>query len=88
MKGKFKNIKERIVGKRSNLSQIDQQMGGVLEKIEKAKKQSGVIEKSILELEKVKKYMSRLDKIQSSVFSRDGSVATSFEIMGIKFNFN
>jgi len=32
---------------------------------------------SILELEKVKKYMSRLDKIQSSVFSRDGSVATS-----------
>ena len=75
--GKFKNIKERIVGKRSNLSQIDQQMGGVLEKIEKAKKQSSVIEKSILELEKVKKYMSRLDKIQSSVFSRDGSVATS-----------
>ena len=73
----FKNLKERIVGKRSNLSQIDLQMGGVLEKIEKAKKQSGVIEKSILELEKVKKYMSRLDKIQSSVFSRDGSVATS-----------
>ena len=75
--GEFKNLKERIVGKRSNLSQIDLQMGGVLEKIEKAKKQSGVIEKSILELEKVKKYMSRLDKIQSSVFSRDGSVATS-----------
>ena len=75
--GEFKNLKERIVGKRSNLSQIDQQMGGVLEKIEKAKKQSSVIEKSILELEKVKKYMSRLDKIQSSVFSRDGSVATS-----------
>ena len=75
--GEFKNLKERIVGKRSNLSQIDLQMGGVLEKIEKAKKQSGVIEKSILELEKIKKYMSRLDKIQSSVFSRDGSVATS-----------
>ncbi|MFB1006951.1 MAG: SMC family ATPase, partial [Nitrosopumilus sp.] len=75
--GEFKNLKERIVKKRSNLSQIDQQMGGVLEKIEKAKKQSSVIEKSILELEKVKKYMSRLDKIQSSVFSRDGSVATS-----------
>jgi exonuclease SbcC len=75
--GEFKNLKERIVKKRSNLSQIDQQMGGVLEKIEKAKKQSSIIEKSILELEKVKKYMSRLDKIQSSVFSRDGSVATS-----------
>ena len=75
--GEFKNLKERIVEKRGSLSRIDQQMGGVLEKIEKAKKQSEVIEKSILELEKVKKYMSRLDKIQSSVFSRDGSVATS-----------
>ena len=75
--GEFKNLKDSIVEKRSNLSQIDQHMGGVLEKIEKAKKQSSVIEKSILELEKVKKYMSRLDKIQSSVFSRDGSVATS-----------
>ena len=75
--GEFKNLKDSIVEKQSNLSQIDQHMGGVLEKIEKAKKQSSVIEKSILELEKVKKYMSRLDKIQSSVFSRDGSVATS-----------
>jgi exonuclease SbcC len=75
--GEFKHLKERIVEKRGSLSQIDQQMGGVLEKIEKAKKQSKVIEKSILELEKVKKYISRLDKIQSSVFSRDGSVATS-----------
>ena len=47
------------------------------DKIEKAKKQSQVIEKSIVELEKVKKYMLRLDKIQSNVFSRDGSVAIS-----------
>ena len=75
--GEFKKLKERIVEKRSNLSQIDQRMGGVLEKIEKAKKQSQVIEKSIVELEKVKKYMLRLDKIQSNVFSRDGSVAIS-----------
>ena len=75
--GEFKNLKERIVEKRGGLSQMDQQMGRILEKIEKAKKQSKVIEKSIVELEKVKKYMSRLDKIQSNVFSRDGSVATS-----------
>ncbi|MDC1103608.1 AAA family ATPase [Nitrosopumilus sp.] len=32
---------------------------------------------SILELEKVKNYISRLDNIQKHVFSRDGSVATS-----------
>ena len=35
------------------------------------------IKKSILELEKVKDYISRLDNIQKHVFSRDGSVATS-----------
>ena len=75
--GEFKNLKKRIVEKRSNLSQIDQQMGGALEKIQKAKKQSNIIEKSIIELKKVKEYISRLDKIQNNVFSRDGSVATS-----------
>ena len=32
-------------------------MGGVLEKIDKAKKQIDTIEKSILELKKVKKYI-------------------------------
>ena len=77
MKENLKILKKRIVEKRSNLSQIDQQMGGALEKIQKAKKQSNIIEKSIIELKKVKEYISRLDKIQNNVFSRDGSVATS-----------
>ena len=63
--------------KQTVVSQIDQQMGGVLEKIHKAEKQIDVIQKSIFELRKVKGYISRLDKIQTNIFSRDGSVATS-----------
>jgi len=63
--------------KQADVSQIDQQIGGMLEKIDEAKKQTDVIQKSILELKKVKGYISRLDKIQTNIFSRDGSVATS-----------
>ena len=73
----FVNLKKTIMRKQTDVSQIDQQMGGVLEKIDKAKKQTDVIQKSILELKKVKEYISRLDKIQTNIFSRDGSVATS-----------
>lgn len=74
---KFLNLKKIILEKQRDVSQIDQQMGGVLEKIDKAKKQIDTIEKSILELKKVKKYISKLNKIETNIFSRDGSVATS-----------
>ena len=74
---KFLNLKKTIIEKQTVVSQIDQQMGGVLEKIDKARKQIDVIEKAILELKKVKEYISRLEKIQTNIFSRDGSVATS-----------
>jgi DNA repair protein SbcC/Rad50 len=73
----FVNIKKTIMKKQTDVSQIDQQIGGMLEKIDEAKKQTDVIQKSILELKKVKGYISRLDKIQTNIFSRDGSVATS-----------
>ncbi len=74
---KFSNLKKIILEKQRDVSQIDQQMGGVLEKIDKAKKQIDTIEKSILELKKVKKYILKLNKIETNIFSRDGSVATS-----------
>jgi len=73
----FEDLKNAIIKKQTSLSQIDQQIGGILEKIDKAEKQINVIEKSILELKKVKKYISKLDKVQANIFSRDGSVATS-----------
>ena len=73
----FLNLKNTILEKQTSLSQMDQQVGGILEKIDKAKRQIETIEKVILELKIVKKYVSKLDKVQTNIFSRDGSVATS-----------
>ncbi len=73
----FLNLKNAISEKQTSLSQMDQQIGGILEKIDKAKRQIETIEKVILELKIVKKYVSKLDKVQTNIFSRDGSVATS-----------
>ena len=73
----FVNLKNIIEEKQTSLSQIHQQIGGILEKIDKAEKQIDLIQNSILELKKVKKYISKLDKVQTNIFSRDGSVATS-----------
>ena len=73
----FVNLKNTIEEKQTSLSKIHQQIGGILEKIDKAEKQIDLIQNSILELKKVKKYISKLDKVQTNIFSRDGSVATS-----------
>ena len=73
----FLNLKNTISEKQTSLSQMDQQVGGILEKIDKAKREIETIEKVILELKIVKKYVSKLDKVQTNIFSRDGSVATS-----------
>ena len=73
----FLNLKNTISEKQTSLSQMDQQVGGILEKIDKAKRQIETIEKVILELKIVKKYVSKLDKVQTNIFSRDGSVAIS-----------
>ena len=73
----FLNLKNTILEKQTSLSQMDQQIGGILEKIDKAKRQIETIEKVILELKIVKKYVSKLDKVQTNIFSRDGSVAIS-----------
>ncbi|MDH3856131.1 MAG: hypothetical protein OES27_08435, partial [Nitrosopumilus sp.] len=60
-----------------NLSQIDQQVGAILEKISKGEKQIIMIEKAVSELKIVKEYVTNLNEIQTNVFSRDGPVATS-----------
>ena len=73
----FVNLKNTIEEKQTSLSQIHQQIGGILEKIDKAEKQIDKIQNSILELKKVKKYISKLDKVQTNIFSRDGAVPTS-----------
>lgn len=73
----FKNLKISIDVKQTSLSQIDQKIGGVAEKIVKGEEQINIIEKAIVELKVVKEYVSNLNEIQINIFSRDGPVATS-----------
>ena len=73
----FNNLKKTVNEKQISLSQIDQQVGAILEKISKGEKQIIVIKKAISELKIVKEYVTNLNEIQTNVFSRDGPVATS-----------
>ncbi len=77
IEGEFIQLKNSINDKQTNLSQIDQLLGGIKEKISKNESQIKIIQKAIIELKTVKEYMEQLDSIQSNIFSRDGSVATS-----------
>jgi len=73
----FAKLKNSINEKQVNLSQIDQQLGAIIEKISKSEELVNKMEKAVTELKVVKEYMTQLDSIQSNIFSRDGSVATS-----------
>ena len=73
----FNNLKISINKKQMNLSQIDQQIGGISEKISKGEEQINTIEKAVTELKTVKEYVTNLNEIQTNIFSRDGPVATS-----------
>jgi len=73
----FTNLKNSISEKQSKLSQIDQQIGAINEKISKNEEQERTNRDAIFELKIVKKYMEELESIDAHIFSRDGSVATS-----------
>jgi len=73
----FNNLKISINEKQMSLSQIDQQIGGISEKISKGEEQVNIIEKAVAELKIVKEYVTNLNEIQINIFSRDGPVATS-----------
>ena len=73
----FLNLKKLVNQKQMDLSQIDQQIGAILEKISKGNNQIKIIENAISELQIVKEYVTNLDEIQNNIFSRDGPVATS-----------
>lgn len=73
----FEKLKIDLEQKRKDLSQIDQKYGAVTEKIKTASERIIKINSILLELGMVKKYLVQLDDIQSSVYDRDGPVATS-----------
>jgi exonuclease SbcC len=70
---KIKELKEKRDDKEHN----DKNRGIVENQIKTTEKIITETKESILELEKIKDYISKLDNIQKHVFSRDGSVATS-----------
>ena len=73
----FLNLKIIIMEKQSELSQINQEMGRMLEKIDLAKKEVDEIKKIISELKKVRDYILKLKKIEENIFNKKGSVAIS-----------
>jgi len=73
----FLNLKRSINEKQTNLSQTDQYLGAIIEKITKNEEQIKILQNTISNLQVVKKYVEELDAIQMSIFSRDGPVAMS-----------
>ncbi len=73
----FTKLKQLANKKQMELSLIDQKIGAILEKISKGEEQIKKIKSAILELRIVKEYVTKLDEIQTNIFSRDGPVATS-----------
>ncbi len=73
----FTSLKKVVNEKQMNISQMDQQIGAISEKISKSEEQIKVNQNAILELKVVKEYVTSLDEIQMNIFSRDGPVATS-----------
>ncbi|MCV0412764.1 SMC family ATPase [Nitrosarchaeum sp.] len=73
----FLNLKKSINEKQTVLSQTDQHLGAIIEKISKYEEQIKTMQKIISDLKVVKKYIEKLDIIQMNIFSRDGPVAMS-----------
>lgn len=73
----FLNLKKSINEKQTVLSQTDQYLGAIIEKISKYEEQIKTTQKIVSDLKVVKKYIEKLDIIQMNIFSRDGPVAMS-----------
>jgi len=73
----FTKLKNSLDEKHEELSNINQELGGVLEKIRIGTEQVKKINLILKELGYVKEYISDLEEINECVFNRDGSVALS-----------
>lgn len=73
----FEKLKIDLEQKRRDLSQIDQKYGAITEKIKRADERIAKINSILAELSLVRKYLLQIDDIQTSVYDRDGPVATS-----------
>ena len=73
----FSRLKDSLDHKQNELSKIDQELGGIQQKIMNAEKQLQKNNQVLKELSFVKDYVVQLGEIQENVSSRAGPVATS-----------
>jgi len=73
----FSALRNSLDYKQQELSETDQKLGGILEKIRNAKELVDKNNLIVKELVFVKDYISQINEIQENLFNRDGSVATS-----------
>lgn len=73
----FTKLKSELESKKKELSRLDQEYGAISEKISQSTQRVEKIDSILLELGYVREYLTKLDEIQSVVYSRDGQVATS-----------
>ncbi len=73
----FKNLKAAFEQTRKSISNTDQQLGAIAQKLESAKEQQKKISQTLEALALVKQYVLQLDSIKNQIFNRDGAVATS-----------
>jgi exonuclease SbcC len=74
---RFTQLKNSLEEKHDELSDINQELGGVLEKIRTGREQIKKINTVLEELDFVREYISDLEEINENVFNRDGTVALS-----------
>ncbi len=73
----FLKLKINLESTKKELSKIDQEYGGITQKILHSHNRLNEIKSILHELVYVKDYITRLDEIQNNIYNRDGPVATS-----------
>ncbi len=73
----YVSLKRQVDEKQNYLSQTEQSIGAIGERISNGNTEINSITDKVSELKIVKKYVTKLNEIHTSVFNRDGYVATS-----------
>ena len=73
----FLKLKINLESTKKEISRIDQEYGGITQKILQSHNRLNEIKSILHELVYVKDHITRLDEIQNNIYNRDGPVATS-----------
>jgi len=73
----FSNLQSALSENENELRRIDTEYGATISRLESAKDELGKLSSTLKELEIAREYISRLEKIQETVYKVDGPVAKS-----------